>query len=205
VISCVVDTRTVTVAAGQTLALNTITIGGDPSTAAALWRIGDWDGSPAELLNGDKVTTMHPSDVRMASWTPGDYVVGLSNPATGFPAYQWKDVIGTLTIRFNLRQSQIAPLTLRAGITVAYSGGRPKAQVNGWISANPAASTQPKTRTLTVGTYRGNNTMYTFNIPASELVVGENVLTLTAISGTAGTAFLSPGFAWDAIDLIPTP
>jgi rhamnogalacturonan endolyase len=201
----VVDTRTVTVAAGQTLALNTIAIGGDPSAAAALWRIGDWDGSPAELLNGDKVTTMHPSDVRMASWTPGDYVVGLSNPATGFPAYQWKDVNGTLTIRFNLRQSQIAPLTLRAGITVAYSGGRPKAQVNGWISANPAASTQPKTRTLTVGTYRGNNTMYTFNIPASELVVGENVLTLTAISGTAGTAFLSPGYAWDAIDLIPTP
>lgn len=201
----VVDTRTVTVAAGQTVALNSITISGDPSAATALWRIGDWDGSPAELLNGDKVTTMHPSDVRMASWTPGDFVVGTSSAATGFPAYQWKNVNGTISIRFNLRQSQIVPLTLRAGITVAYAGGRPKAQVNGWISANPAASTQPNTRTLTVGTYRGNNTMYTFNIPASELVVGENVLTLTAISGSSGTTYLSPGYAWDAVDLIATP
>jgi len=201
----VVDTRSVTVAAGQTVALNTINIAGDPSTAAALWRIGDWDGTPAELLNGDKVTTMHPSDVRMASWTPGDFVVGSSSAATGFPAYQWKSVNGTITIRFNLKQSQLVPLTLRAGITVAFAGGRPKAQVNGWVSANPAASSQPSTRTLTVGTYRGNNTLYTFNIPASELVVGENVLTLTAISGSSGTTYLSPGYAWDAVDLIPTP
>jgi rhamnogalacturonan endolyase len=77
--------------------------------------------------------------------------------------------------------------------------------VNGWSPANPSASTQPNSRTLTVGTYRGNNTMYTFNIPATELVVGQNVLTLTAISGSGGTGFLSPGYAYDAIDLIPTP
>jgi rhamnogalacturonan endolyase len=141
----------------------------------------------------------------MAPWTVGDYVVGTSTPATGFPAYQWKDVNGTLTVRFNLRQSQIVPLTLRVGITTAFAGGRPKPQVNGWIPANPSPSTQPSSRTLTVGTYRGNNTMYTFNIPASELVVGQNVLTLTAISGTAGTRFLSPGYSYDAIDLIPTP
>jgi rhamnogalacturonan endolyase len=148
---------------------------------------------------------MHPSDVRMASWTPGDYVVGTSTPATSFPAYQWKDVNGALTVRFNLRQSQIVPLRLRVGITTAFAGGRPKAQVNGWVSANPSPSTQPSSRTLTVGTYRGNNTMYTFDIPASELVVGQNVLTLTAISGTSGTRFLSPGYSYDAIDLIPTP
>jgi rhamnogalacturonan endolyase len=47
--------------------------------------------------------------------------------------------------------------------------------------------------------------MYTFNIPASELVVGTNVLTLTPISGSSGAAYLSPGFAYDAVDLIPTP
>jgi rhamnogalacturonan endolyase len=148
---------------------------------------------------------MHPSDVRMASWTPGDYVVGTSAPATGFPAYQWKDVNGALTVRFNLRSSQIVPLRLRVGITDAFAGGRPKAQVNGWVSANPPASTQPSSRTLTVGTYRGNNTMYTFDIPATELVVGQNVLTLTAISGSSGIRFLSPGYSYDALDLIPTP
>ncbi|WP_198117273.1 rhamnogalacturonan lyase B N-terminal domain-containing protein [Massilia rhizosphaerae] len=200
-----VDTRTVTVAAGATTNAGTVAVTGDPGAAAALWHIGDWDGSPAEFINGDKVTTMHPSDVRMASWTPGDYVVGMSTPATGFPAYQWKDVNGTLTVRFNLRQSQIVPLTLRVGITDAYAGGRPKPQVNGWVPANPPASTQPKTRSLTVGTYRGNNTMYTFDIPASELVVGQNVLTLTAISGSSGVRFLSPGYSYDALDLIPTP
>ncbi|MCS0581581.1 polysaccharide lyase family protein [Massilia pinisoli] len=200
-----VDTRTVTVNAGANTDAGSIAVTGDPGAATALWRIGDWDGSPAEFINGGKVTTMHPSDVRMASWTPGDYVVGTSTPATGFPAYQWKDVNGALTVRFNLRQSQIVPLRLRVGITTAFAGGRPKAQVNGWVSANPAPSTQPSSRTLTVGTYRGNNTMYTFDIPASELVVGQNVLTLTAISGTSGTRFLSPGYSYDAIDLIPTP
>ena len=200
-----VDTRTVTVAAGAVTNTGAVAVTGDPGSAQALWRIGDWDGSPAEFINGGKVTTMHPSDVRMAPWTVGDYVVGTSTPATGFPAYQWKDVNGTLTVRFNLRQSQIVPLTLRVGITTAFAGGRPKPQVNGWIPANPSPSTQPSSRTLTVGTYRGNNTMYTFNIPASELVVGQNVLTLTAISGTAGTRFLSPGYSYDAIDLIPTP
>jgi rhamnogalacturonan endolyase len=200
-----VDTRTVTVGAGATTDAGTVAVTGDPGSAAALWRIGDWDGSPAEFINGGKLTTMHPSDVRMASWTPGDYVVGTSAPATGFPAYQWKDVNGALTVRFNLRQSQIVPLTLRIGITDAFAGGRPKPQVNGWVPANPPASTQPSSRTLTVGTYRGNNTMYTFNIPASELVVGQNVLTLTAISGSSGIRFLSPGYSYDALDLIPTP
>lgn len=53
-----------------------------------------------------------------------------------------------------------------------------------------------------MGTYRGNNTMYTFNIPASELVVGQNVLTLTAISGSSGVKYLSPGYAYDAVDFI---
>ncbi|WP_377705604.1 rhamnogalacturonan lyase B N-terminal domain-containing protein [Pseudoduganella sp. UC29_71] len=197
-----VDTRSVTVTAGGTVALNTIAIAGDPSAAAPLWRIGDWDGTPAEFINGDKVTTMHPSDVRMASWVPAEYQVGTSNAASGFPAYQWKDVNGTLTVKFNLTQSQIANYQLRLGITAAFAGGRPKPQVNGWIPANPAASTQPSTRTLTVGTYRGNNTMYTYTVPASELQVGQNVLTLTAISGSSGVTYLSPGYAWDAVDMI---
>ena len=138
----------------------------------------------------------------MASWVPDEYQVGASNPASSFPAYQWKNVNGTLTIKFNLTQSQIADYQLRLGITAAFAGGRPKPQVNGWIPANPSPSTQPSTRTLTVGTYRGNNTMYTFNVPAAELQVGQNVLTLTAISGSSGVTYLSPGYSWDAVDMI---
>ena len=200
-----VETKTVTVSAGTTIPLDTFAITADPAVAAPLWRIGEWDGSPQEFINGDKLTTMHPQDIRMASWVPPDYIVGLSTPSTGFPAYQWKAVNGTITIKFNLRKSQIGNYTLRAGITNAFAGGRPKPQVNGWSPANPAPSTQPSTRTLTVGTYRGNNTTYSFNIPASELVVGQNVVTLTAISGSSGSMYLSPGYSWDAVDLIRTP
>jgi rhamnogalacturonan endolyase len=200
-----VDTRSVTVTAGGMTTLNTINIANDPGSAAALWRIGDWDGTPLEFLNGHKVSTMHPSDVRMASWTVPDYVIGSSNAATGFPAYQWKDINNNTVIRFNLTSAQIRNYTLRAGITVAAAGGRPKIAVNGWSSANPAASTQPKTRTLTVGIYRGNNTTFNFDIPASALVVGQNTVTLTAISGTSSTGWLSPGYSWDAVDMIPAP
>lgn len=202
-----VDTRSVTVSAGGVTQVDPIAIAGDPSSVTPLWRIGDWDGAPTEFINGDKLTTMHPSDVRMASWKPGDYTVGVSAPSTGFPAYQWKDaaVSGPQVIKFSLRRTQLVPLTLRVGITTAYAGGRPTVQVNGWSSALPAAPSEPSTRTLTIGSYRGNNKMYTFNIPASELVVGTNVLTLTPISGSSGAAYLSPGFAYDAVDLIPTP
>ena len=200
-----VDSRSVTVTAGGMATLNTINIANDPSSTAALWRIGDWDGTPLEFINGAKVSTMHPSDVRMAAWTVPDYVIGASNAATGFPAYQWKDINNNTVIRFNLTAGQIRNYTLRAGITVATAGGRPKIAVNNWSSANPAASTQPKTRTLTVGIYRGNNTTFNFDIPASALVVGQNTVTLTAISGTTSTGWLSPGYSWDAVDMVPAP
>ena len=200
-----VDTRTVTVAAGGKTALHTITIAGDPSAQPALWRIGDWDGSPAEFLNGGKVTTMHPSDARMAPWTTPDFVVGASNPATAFPAYQWKGVNGAVDIRFNLSASQLAAYTLRAGITTAYAGGRPTIRVNGWSSPIPQPSTQPASRTLTVGSYRGNNTMFSYPIPSGVLVVGQNTVTLEVASGSSGTAFLSPGYSLDAVDLVRTP
>jgi rhamnogalacturonan endolyase len=199
-----VESRTVTVTAGEVTRVQPVLITGDPANDEALWRIGDWDGTPTEFINGDKLTTMHPSDVRMSSWTPGDYVVGVSDPATGFPAYQWKGVNGTQVVRFDLPPGHVRPLTLRVGITTAYAGGRPMIQVNNWSSPLPPASAQPKTRTLTIGSYRGNNTMYTYNIPASALVEGTNVLKLITISGSGGSGFLSPGFAYDAVDLIRT-
>lgn len=197
-----VATSNVTITAGETARLDTIDITDDPSADEALWRIGEWDGTPSEFLNGDKVTWMHPSDVRMSAWTPGDYIVGSSNPGTGFPAYQWMGVNNNLVVRFNLSADQIASYRLRIGITIGYIGGRPNVQVNDWTSSLSANVSQPGTRSLTVGTYRGNNTIYAFTVPASALVEGQNVLTISVISGSSGSEWLSPGFSYDALDFI---
>ncbi len=146
---------------------------------------------------------MHPSDVRMSPWDPGVFVVGASNAATGIPCYQWKGVgTGSQTIQFNLTSAQIAATTVRVGITCGYSGGRPNIGVNSWTAALQAGRTQPSSRTLTVGTYRGNNETYTFSVPSSALVVGINNLYLYPISGNTYTApFLSPGYSLDCVDL----
>lgn len=164
------------------------------------WRIGEWDGTPAGFLNADKVTTMHPSDVRMSAWGPVTYTIGSSSPAN-FPCYQWKDVNNPTTIKFNLTAGQVTAHTLRIGLTCAYSGARPQVSVNGWTSAIPSPSTQPSSRTLTVGTYRGNNVTYTYNIPASAFVAGLNTMYLSVVSGSGGTGFLSPGYSYDAVEL----
>ncbi|MDL2353788.1 MAG: rhamnogalacturonan lyase B N-terminal domain-containing protein [Pseudomonadota bacterium] len=203
-----VATSTVSVAAGATSAPGNIAITADPSATVALWRIGDWDGSPKEFLNADKVNAMHPSDTRMAYWTPPDFLVGSSAPATNFPAYQWKDVNGNVTVRFNLKASQIVAASvykLRVGITAAYNGARPQIKLNSWTSTVPANSSQPASRSLTTGTYRGNNATFTYTVPVSALVLGQNILVLTPASGTAGTGYLSPGYAYDALDFVKTP
>ncbi|MFT4248538.1 MAG: rhamnogalacturonan lyase B N-terminal domain-containing protein [Pseudomonas sp.] len=197
-----VYTGTATVSAGETTATGDLTVTDDPSDTTAVWRIGEWDGTPAEFLNATNVIAMHPSDSRLSSWSPGDYVVDESDDATGFPAYQWKDVNNGQVITFTLTEDQVAKSTLRVGITVAYAGARPRVTVNGWSATSPSASTQPSTRSLTVGTYRGNNHTFSYTIPASKLQAGENTLTLTLISGSSGDDYLSPGVAYDAIDLI---
>lgn len=196
-----VQTGSVTVTANANYALNLVAITADPEATPALWRIGRWDGTPQEFINGDKLTFMHPSDVRMASWPAAPYVVGTSTPAS-FPSYLWKDVNNGQQVRFTLRRGQnTAPLRLRVGISADFAGARPQVTVNSWTSAIPAAP--PKvSRNLTVGTYRGFNRTYTFDIPAAQLVVGTNVLTLNAVSGTAGVGFLSPALSFDAIDLV---
>ena len=193
-------TGSATVAAGGTQIFNTITITGDPSSVTPLWRVGNWDGSPAEFRNGGSITTMHPSDPRLSSWTPGTYVIGSSSPSS-FPCYQWKDINGSQAIQFNLTSGQVAARTVRVGLTCAYSNARPKITVNSWTSSNPSASTQPSTRTLTVGTYRGNNVTYTFSVPASAFVTGTNTLTVIPISGSGLTGYLSAGYSIDCVDI----
>ena len=196
-----VETASVTVKAGNVTALHTITIHGDPSQVAPIWRIGDWDGSPAEFLNGGSITTMHPSDARLGSWNPGVYDVAASTPAAVFPCYQWKGVNGTQAVQFHLEPGQVGPRTIRVGITTAFGGARPKIAVNSWNPPIPAASSQPNTRNLTVGTYRGNNTTFTFNVPASALNAGTNTLWIVPVSGSSGAGFLSPGYSFDCVDM----
>ena len=198
----VVASTSVSVAAGTSASTGSIAIADDPAATSALWRIGNWDGTPTDLLNGDKVTSMHPSDIRMSSWTPGAFVVGTATASAGFPAYSWVGVNGSQAITFTLSASQVKASTVRIGITTAYAGGRPRITVNNWTSSIPSASSQPSTRNLTVGTYRGNNKIYTYSVPASALQAGTNTLTLSIVSGSSGDSWLSPGVAYDAVDFI---
>jgi rhamnogalacturonan endolyase len=192
----------VTVNAGASTALNTITIAAAPNDIPVLWRIGEWDGHPFEFLNGPKLRSMHPQDARMAAWVPTTYVVGKNKPSE-FPSAQFRGANSPTTIKFNLTAAQAAVAhTLKVGITVAYNNGRPQAVVNGHTLTSPAASNQPKTRSLTVGTYRGNNTTFSWLIAASDFVTGENTLTLTPISGNTdlGT-YLSASYSYDCVQL----
>lgn len=174
----------------------------DPESLPSFWRIGHWDGSPREFLNGDKVTTMHPSDIRMAHWAVAPFIVGQSVPAHDFPAYQWQDINNDLHIHFMLDKLPASDLVLRIGITTASFHGRPVISLNEWDAHPPKPSLQPTSRTLTVGTYRGNNVTYRFTIPASAFKAGPNDLALHVISGNRGHGFLSPGVSYDAIDLV---
>ncbi|MFD5792591.1 rhamnogalacturonan lyase B N-terminal domain-containing protein [Streptomyces diastatochromogenes] len=198
----------VTVSAGSTTTLNTITVpsSNDPSNASAIWRIGDWNGTPSGFKNADLMTYAHPSDVRAASWT-GNVVIGSGSETAAFPAYLWKDVNSGLLVYFKLTAAQAtAAHTLRIGVTTAYANGRPQITVNDtWTSAIPSPPTQPSTRSLTVGSYRGNNYTFTYSIPASAWLTDTsqyNVLKINVVSGSGTTGYLSAGTAIDAIDLL---
>jgi rhamnogalacturonan endolyase len=201
----------VTVTAGQTNALN---LAAAESAPNYIFKIGEWDGTPSGFLNADKIITMHPSDVRMDDWGPITFTVG-TDPISAFPMACWQTNNNPVTILFNLTAGQIATMTLRAGITCAYAGGRPKPTVNAYTpSSNPSPSSQPNSRSLTVGTYRGNNWLYTFSIPSSAFVVGQNTLVLNVISGSGSIGpYLNPACAYDAVELdipnsgptVPTP
>ena len=195
-----VATRTVAVSAGATTTGQNIDSAWI-TPASPVFRIGTWDGTPSGFLNWANLTWMHPSDTRMASWGPVTYTVG-SSSAANFPAYQFKDVNNPTTVRFTLTSAQLAARTVRIGITAAYAGGRPQITVNGWTSAAPAASSQPDSRSLTIGTYRGNNTLYTYAVPVSAFVTGSNTMTITVISGSGALSdWLSPAVSYDCVEM----
>src|SRR6185369_10943583 len=200
-----VATDSVTVSAGTTTTLNLTSTEPTPST---IFRIGDWDETPAGLMNAEKIVQMHPQDVRNTPWDVTTYTVGVDNPGK-FPAIQFRGQNSPTTIKFNLAPNQITNLTLRIGITCAYNNGRPQITVNSFTSGQPAASTQPNSRSFTLGTYRGNNALFTYSIPASALVVGTNTMTINPISGSTDISqWLSAGWVYDAVELdgpIATP
>ncbi|MGN7414662.1 rhamnogalacturonan lyase B N-terminal domain-containing protein [Paenibacillus sp. SAF-068] len=197
-----VYTETVNVTAGQTTTLNTRTINNDPSKASSIWRIGNWDGTPREFLNGQTIPIRHPSDSRNPSWGPVTYATG--SATNRFPAIQFRGQNSPTTITFNLNASQAASAhTLNIGITAAYNNGRPSVTVNGHALTNPAASSQPNSRSFTIGTYRGNNTTFSWNVPASYFVNGSNTITITPISGSSDLGnWLSAGWVYDCVELL---
>ncbi|MFI6462280.1 rhamnogalacturonan lyase B N-terminal domain-containing protein [Streptomyces sp. NPDC050528] len=200
-----VHTGSVTVTAGSTTSLHTLTITGDPSTATTVWRLGNWDGTPGEFKNAELMTYAHPSDTRASKWT-GNVTIGSGNEAASFPAYIWKDVNNGILVYFKLTTAQAAAAhTLRIGVTTAYINARPQVTVNDWVSTIPTPPTQPSTRDLTTGSYRGNNHTFVFNVPSSAWssdATQYNVLKINVVSGSTGSGFLSPGTSFDCIDLL---
>ena len=203
-----VYTGSVTVNKGAGTAVHTITPV-DPADDAVIWRIGEWDGTPRGFLNFEdepmKPTYMHPSDKRLASWDPANFIVG-TTATNGFPGYMWQDINNNHIIYFRLTQDQLAKdHKIRIGITEAYINGRPTISVNSWSAAVPAATNQAKTRSLTVGTYRGNNVKLEYTVPSSAFKQSTSewqVLTINIVTGSTGSGYLSGGVAFDAIDML---
>jgi hypothetical protein len=151
---------------------------------------------------------MHPSDPRMSDWVLPTFTVG-STPDTAWPLAQFKDINNSRRIVFTLTSAQVQALTLRVGLTLAFASGRPNITVNAgqtyaWTSAFQSPSSQPDSRGITRGTWRGNNVIHAFDIPASRLRAGVNTIDISVISGETSTGFLSPSVTYDAIDLVPT-
>ncbi|EIM82884.1 polysaccharide lyase family 4 protein [Stereum hirsutum FP-91666 SS1] len=188
----------VTVTAGSTTSKNIDSAEDAPSTV--IWQIGDFDGQPRGFLNADMIETMHPSDSRMHDWVR-TYTVGQEDIGY-FPMAIFKDV-GVVTIRFALASGQGGARTLDIGTTWSFAGGRPQVTVNGWTGPTPAAPTNLDSRGVTRGTWRGNNVLYTVDIPDGTLYTGStvNVITINVVSGSSGDTYLSPNIVFDAIRL----
>ncbi|KAJ3042524.1 hypothetical protein HDV00_007058 [Rhizophlyctis rosea] len=193
----IVYTGSVSISKGTTTTQN---IASAEPSRNIVWKIGEFDGQPFELKNGEKFLRMHPSDSRMSSWG-GTYTVG-SSSAREFPMAIFKDTKagGPVTINFNLASVPTSPV-LRIGTTLSFAGGRPSVAVNSWSAANPAAPTNLDSRGVTRGGYRGLGEEYTFSIPSGTLKVGSNTITIGVVSGSSGDTFLSPNFVVDAIQL----
>ncbi|OTB00565.1 polysaccharide lyase family 4 protein [Hypoxylon sp. CI-4A] len=186
---------TVAVTAGSSTEKDITSAEPNPSV---VWRIGDFDGQPLELKNGDKIERMHPSDTRMGSWG-GTFTVGQSS-ARDFPMALFSKTGGAAKVNFNLAANQVGDLTLRVGTTLSFKGGRPSVTVGSWTGKDPGAPKLIDSRGVTRGAYRGYGEIYTWTVPASALKTGQNMLTL-GVYGSGDSDFLSANYIVDAIEL----
>ncbi|KAK1999405.1 rhamnogalacturonase B [Colletotrichum falcatum] len=190
-----VGNDTVTVTAGGNV---TRDIQSTEPGSSVIWRIGEFDGQPFELKNGDKITRMHPSDVRMETWG-GAFTVGTSQ-AKDFPMALFSKIGGNASVTFDLAANQLEGVALRVGTTLAFKGGRPKVQINNWNAPDPGAPTPIDCRGVTRGAYRGFGEVYKWDVPAAELKNGSNTLTL-GVFGNGDNDFLSANYIIDAVEL----
>ena len=146
--------RDVEVFAGATAqaALQAVSLPG-----AVKWQIGVPDGTPGGFQYADLLPRAHPSDARMR-WAPVTYTVGSSSVGS-FPAVQWRGINTPTQIVFSLSSSEVRSYRLRIFVPLAQVSARPQIAVNArWNGPVPAAPNQPKTRGITRGATRGNNT-----------------------------------------------
>ncbi|KAL1690818.1 polysaccharide lyase family 4 protein [Schizophyllum commune] len=192
-----IASQSVTISAGNVGSSNIASTIDRPDV---IWQIGDYDGTPRGFLNADKIETMHPSDSRMGNWAVSSFTVG--NDASGFPMAIFKDV-GAAKVTFTLSSGQGGARTLEIATTLAFAGGRPQVKINNWTSDNPAAPSQPDSRGVTRGTWRGNNILYSYSVPDGTLLTdgSTNTLTINVISGSSGSQYLSPNFVVDTVRL----
>ncbi len=201
-----VVTNSVGVTAGSTTTLNLTSVWPNP---AKVFQIGAWDGTPQGFLNATNILglslpnfiTMHPSDVRMNTWSNVTYNVGI-DPISKFPSIIMRGTNGLLTINFPLAASQITTLTLKIGATTTFNSARPDVKINGTDRGFPSASSEPNSRSWTVGSYRGYNIVWTYSLPSADLIVGTNQLVITPVSGSSDESpWLSAGGVCDAVEL----
>ncbi|PPV08926.1 rhamnogalacturonase B [Xanthomonas bromi] len=165
------------------------------------WQIGIADGTPAGFGYADLLPHAHPSDARMR-WSATTYTVG-SSSLSSFPAVQWRGINTPSRIDFSLAPKEVRGYRLRIFVPLAQGSARPQISVNArWNGPVPAAPTQPKTRGMTRGTARGNNTVYEVDIPAAALQAGNNRIEIGIASGSPDNGYLSPAIVFDSIQLV---
>lgn len=187
----------------------TVTAGGSTSKSLAsaqdipssvIFRIGTVDGKPTGFMNAANQLVMHPSDSRMSAWAASTFTWGTSSTAD-FPMAQVKTVNDPTTISVTLTSAQAAVArTVRIYTTLSFAGGRPSIKVNSYSPATPAAPTKIDSRGFTRGAYRGYGEVYSFTIPAGNLVAGSNSIAISCASGSTGTTFLNPNFIYDSVE-----
>ncbi|KAK1718190.1 rhamnogalacturonase B [Colletotrichum acutatum] len=190
-----VANASVTITAGGRATQDIVATESEPSV---IWRIGEFDGQPFELKNGDKIQRMHPSDARMASWG-GEFTVGPSQ-SKDFPMALFSNIGGNATVNFDLAADQLEGVVLRIGTTLSFKGGRPSVKINEWEGSDPGAPTLIDSRGVTRGAYRGFGDVYTWEVPTSELKTGQNTLVIGVI-GKGDADFLSANYIIDAVEL----